>query len=77
MAHPIPPIDVRDMVCAQAMAILSQAVTPLVAGETVTVLMNAEDVRRDVLAWSQHRGVMIERLDQLANHEERLTLRVP
>ena len=76
MAHSIPPIDVRDMVCAQALAILSQAVTPVRAGQTIDVLLNTEDVHHDIAAWTQHQGITIEQVDRLENHDTRLTLRI-
>lgn len=53
-------VDVRDMVCAQALAVLGKALAGRPAGGTATVFYNAEDVRRDVLAWASDRGYAAE-----------------
>ena len=70
-------VDVRDMVCAQALAVVSRAVTQGAAGQIFSVLMNAEDVRRDVLAWSQHAAVTIQHVEALAQGEQRIMLLKP
>jgi TusA-related sulfurtransferase len=49
-------IDVEEMLCAQARAVVAQAVERLSAGEAVGVRYNAEDVRRDLVAWAQGFG---------------------
>ena len=49
-------VDVRDMLCAQALAVVAQAMEGLKAAEAAEVLYNAEDVRRDLLVWAQDRG---------------------
>jgi TusA-related sulfurtransferase len=49
-------IDVRDMVCAQALALIARRMPRVSAGGALTVLYNAEDVRRDVRAWAAERG---------------------
>ena len=49
-------VDVRDMVCAQALAVVAQALRRLQAGDAVEVLYNAQDVRRDLLVWAKDRG---------------------
>jgi TusA-related sulfurtransferase len=46
-------VDVRDMQCAQALAQAAQAMQRLTRGETVELTCNAEDVRRDLVAWAQ------------------------
>lgn len=53
-------VDVRDMVCAQALAVVAKALAAVPAGGTATVFYNAEDVRRDVLAWASDRGYAAE-----------------
>lgn len=59
------------MLCAQALALVAQAVERLSPGEQIRVLLNAEDVRHDLLVWARERGqgvrvegraVVIERL---------------
>ena len=48
--------DVRDMVCAQALAVVVRALQRLAPGDTLSVLLNAEDVRRDVVSWASAAG---------------------
>ena len=53
-------IDVRDMVCAQALARLARAARLLPAGEAVDVLCSAEDVSRDARAWALEHGFLVD-----------------
>ena len=53
-------IDVRDMVCAQALARLARAARLLPAGHAVDVLYNAEDVSRDACAWALEHGFHVD-----------------
>ncbi len=46
-------VDVRDMQCAQALAQAAQAMQPLTRGAVLELTCNAEDVRRDLVAWAQ------------------------
>ena len=52
----VPVVDVRDMLCAQALAVVSNAMARVRAGQAIEVLTNAEDVRHDLLAWANQRG---------------------
>jgi len=52
--------DVRDMTCAQALAVVARAVAGLANGEAVRVRSNADDVKRDVRAWARERGHCVE-----------------
>ncbi len=54
------PIDVRDMLCAQALAVVARAVTRLKVGESRDILFDADDVRRDLLVWAGERGYGIQ-----------------
>ncbi len=49
-------VDVHDMLCAQALARVAQAVAQLPPGGVLEVHYNAADVRRDLLAWAADRG---------------------
>ena len=49
-------VDVRDMLCAQALAVVARAMKPLRAGDALEVLYNAQDVKRDLLVWAKARG---------------------
>ena len=63
-------VDVRDMLCAQALAVVARAVDRLAAGESVTVVFSAEDVQRDLALWARERG---HRLDAALPGTLRLT----
>ena len=41
------------MQCAQALATAAQAMQPLRRGAILELICNAEDVRRDLVAWAQ------------------------
>ncbi len=60
MAAPTVMVDVRDMLCAQALAIVAQDVGRLQAGETAAVRYNTDDVKRDLLAWASDRGYHVD-----------------
>ena len=49
-------LDVRDMLCAQALAVIARAIDPVLPGTTLAIQYNAEDVRRDLAAWAKERG---------------------
>ncbi len=51
-----PRVDVRDMLCAQALAVVAGALKPLTAGASVEVEYNAADVREDLLHWAADQG---------------------
>ncbi len=53
-------VDVRDMVCAQALAVTAKALAGLPVGTPAAVLYNADDVRRDLLAWAGDRGYRVD-----------------
>ena len=53
-------IDVRDMVCAQALARLARAARGIPAGDAVEVLCNADDVNRDARVWALTHGFLVE-----------------
>lgn len=53
-------VDVRDMLCAQALARVAEAFKRVPAGEALSILGNTEDVERDVRVWAQTHGRIIE-----------------
>lgn len=53
---PATTVDVRDMVCAQALAVVAKALARLPSGAPATLLYGTDDVRRDLLAWVAGRG---------------------
>ncbi|MBI4342625.1 MAG: hypothetical protein HY599_04605 [Candidatus Omnitrophica bacterium] len=50
-------VDVRDMLCAQALARVAQAIARGERGSVLRVRYNTDDVRRDLLAWAQEQRV--------------------
>ena len=58
-------IDVRDMLCAQALALVAQAMERVAAGHALEIVYNAEDVKRDLLIWAHERGYGISHLNEM------------
>ena len=56
MERPSPPVDVSDMLCAQALAVVAQALRQAAPGASIEVTFNADDVRRDLLIWAREQG---------------------
>ncbi len=52
-------VDVRDMLCAQALAVVAQALEQCRPGTILSVAYNAEDVKRDLLVWARDRGYAV------------------
>lgn len=52
-------IDVRDMVCAQALAEVDRAVHRLMIGAALEILCNTPDVVRDLRVWLHERKLMV------------------
>ena len=53
-------LDVRDMLCAQALAQVSRAASALPRGASLRIRYNAEDVRRDLVAWARDRRYALD-----------------
>lgn len=56
MATPTITVDVREMLCAQALAVVAQRLGSLQAGQTAAVRYSTDDVQRDLLTWARDRG---------------------
>lgn len=52
----VPVVDVRDMLCAQALAQIAQALDVVAPGQAITILYNAEDIKQDAIIWARERG---------------------
>lgn len=52
-------IDVRDMLCAQALALVSGAMGKLAPGSVLEVFFNAPDVKSDLLVWAREKGYAV------------------
>ena len=55
-------VDVRDMLCAQALAMVSAAVNRLNAGASLGVRYNQDDVKQDLLVWARTQGHCVQEL---------------
>ena len=64
-------VDVRDMLCAQALAVVAQALDRAPVDEGVSVSYNAEDVHRDLLAWAAEQGCLIHEEGPVVLHIRR------
>ena len=53
-------VDVRDMLCAQALAVVSRAIDEAEGDEQIDVRCNADDVRRDLVLWARDRQHRIQ-----------------
>ena len=53
-------VDIRDMTCAQALAVVAKAVARLGNEEALHVRYNADDVKRDLLTWTRGRGYRVQ-----------------
>ena len=60
-------IDVRDMLCAQALAQADQAIQRLPSGAILELVCNGEDVRDDLLAWAKQTGHSVLHADVQAS----------
>ena len=49
-------VDVRDMLCAQALALVAGAAKRLQPGQALEIRFNRADVEHDLLAWVAERG---------------------
>ena len=52
--------DVREMTCAQALAIVAKAAAQLTGAGTLEVRYNTDDVKQDLLAWARERGYRVQ-----------------
>ncbi len=56
MTAPELSIDVRDMLCAQALAVVAQQLARLTAGGRAAIQYNTDDAKHDLIAWANDRG---------------------
>jgi len=56
MGAPAAAVDVRDMTCAQALAVIAKAAAQLTNRQMLEVRYTTDDVKRDVLVWARERG---------------------
>jgi TusA-related sulfurtransferase len=56
-------VDVRDMLCAQALAVVARSMAALARGAAATVRYNAPDVKRDLVVWARDQGHRVREPD--------------
>ena len=56
-------VDVRQMLCAQALALIAKAAAQLQPGQRLEIAYDADDVKRDALVWAQDRGYAAQAVD--------------
>ncbi len=66
--------NVRDMTCAQALAVVAKAAEKLTPGEALDVQFNTEDVRSDLIVWALNKQLGVQ---DAAKEVLRLTKPVP
>ena len=49
-------VDVQDMLCAQALAVVARAVEQLTIGDALHIRYNTNDVKQDLFAWANGFG---------------------
>ncbi|MBI3997316.1 MAG: hypothetical protein HY352_06630 [Candidatus Omnitrophica bacterium] len=49
-------VDARDMLCAQALAVVAQAVNALQPSQALDVMYNTMDVAADLRVWAASQG---------------------
>jgi TusA-related sulfurtransferase len=65
MAEPDAAVDVRDMLCAQALAVADRAMRRLASGQLLEVRYNTHDVAHDLRVWAGDRGhAVLEEFEQ-------------
>ncbi len=64
-------IDVRDMLCAQALAVVAEAMAKLPIGAAAAIHYNTDDVKRDLCVWANERQYGVSELDEWTLRFER------
>ena len=52
----VPLVDVSDMLCAQALALVAQALARVKPGEALDVRYTTQDVKQDLRVWADRLG---------------------
>ena len=53
-------INVCEMTCAQALAVVAKAADKLAPGEALDVRFSTEDVRSDLITWALNKGLGVQ-----------------
>lgn len=56
-------VDARDMLCAQALALVARAAAGLGVGAALEVRYSTPDVRQDLASWARDRGWRLVELE--------------
>ena len=57
---PMTVVNVREMSCAQALALVAKASETLGPSESLEVQFFTEDVRSDLIVWALHKGFGVQ-----------------
>lgn len=55
-------VDVRDMLCAQALVLVAKAIARVTMDESIQVRLNSKDVRQDLQVWASDKGYLIREI---------------
>ena len=55
-------VDVRDMLCAQALALVAKAIALITMDGSIEVRLNSKDVRQDLQVWASDKGYLIREI---------------
>ena len=69
-------LDVRNLLCAQALMAVMKGVKAIESGGTLEVTFNSDDVKRDLVTWATELGHHVVSVDeQDLKHGGRLVVR--
>lgn len=69
-------LDVRDLLCAQALMAVMKGVKEIEPGGTLEIAFNKDDVRRDLVTWATELGHQVVSVDEAAaGRDGRLVVR--
>ena len=57
-------VDVKDLLCAQALMIVMKAVKEIEPGGTLDITFNSDDVKRDLVTWATELGHTVVSVDE-------------
>ena len=69
-------LDVRDLLCAQALMVVMKGIKEVEPGGTLEIAFNSDDVKRDLMTWATELGhTVVSADDQDVQHGGRLVVR--
>ena len=69
-------LDVRDLLCAQALMVVMKGMKEIEPGGTLEIIFNSDDVQRDLVTWATELGHAVVSADEQGlPHGGRLVVR--